>query len=112
MIEKIQERLLRFQFNNLYSPYEELLTKAGNMTMLISRLKVLCTEIYKTINGINPEYMKEIFAKSQNRSFLRFPNNLEVPRVNQATYVTKSAWSENIECFTRKFENIRFFSGI
>ena len=41
--------------------------------MLISRLNVLCTEIYKRINGINLEYMKEIFAKSQIRSSLRFP---------------------------------------
>ena len=27
----------------------------------VSRFKVLCTEIYKTINCINPGYMKEIY---------------------------------------------------
>ena len=112
--ETIQERLLRFQFSNLYSPYEELLTEAGKTTMLISRLKVLYTEIYKTMNCINPEYMKEIFAKSQSRSSLRFLNNLEGPRVNQATCGTKNirvAWSEHLECFNRKFENFGFVSG-
>ena len=34
--------------------------------------------------------MKEIFAKSQNRISLPFPDNLEFPRVNQATNGTKS----------------------
>ena len=90
MIEKIQERLLRFQFEDFYSSYEELLIRAGKTTMLINRLKTLCLEIYKTINGQTPKYMNDIFEKSCNRTSSRFPNNLQVPRVNQATYGTRS----------------------
>ena len=108
MIEKIQERLLRFQLIHFYSPYEELLTKAVKKTMLISRLKVVCTEIYKTINGIYPEYMKEIFAKYQIRSSLRFPNNLDVPRLNQATNGTKCLRM----LAPKTWKNIGFVSGI
>ena len=34
--------------------------------------------------------MNEIFEKSCNRTSSRFPNNLQVPRVNQTTYGTRS----------------------
>ena len=37
MIEKIQERLFRFQFNDFHLSYEELLKKARKTTMLINR---------------------------------------------------------------------------
>ena len=91
VIEKIQERLLRFQFDDFHSRYKELLIiKAGKNKMLINRLKTLCLEIYKTINCQNPTYMNEIFEKSCNRTSSRFPNNLQVPRVNQTTYGTRS----------------------
>mgnify|MGYP000654490646 CR=1 FL=1 len=44
MIEKIQERLLRFLYNDLNSSYEDLLRLAGKTSMLVSRLKTLCIE--------------------------------------------------------------------
>ena len=42
--------------------YEELLEKAGKFTMHVDRLKVLCTEIYKSINNVSPSYIPEIFC--------------------------------------------------
>ena len=90
MIEKIQERLLRFQLNNFYSTYEELLKIADKSTMLVWRLKSLCLQIYKTINDENPVYMNNIFKRPCNRHSSRFPNNLYVSRANQVTYGSKS----------------------
>ena len=90
MIEKVQERLLRFLYNDFYSSYEDLLRLAGKTTMLISRLKTLCIEIYRTINFENPNYMNNIFTKSNYRSSLRFNNNIEVPQVTQVTYGSRS----------------------
>ena len=58
--------------------------------MLISRLKTLCIETYKTINRINPTYIQNIFAKSSNRISSRHPNNLEMPQVNQTNFGIKS----------------------
>ena len=58
--------------------------------MLISRLKTLCIEIYKRINRINPTYMQNIFVKSRNRISPRHPNNLQLPQVNQISFVKKS----------------------
>ena len=40
--------------------------------MEVKRLRTLAVEVYKTINNINPSYMKEIFLTSNNRSSVRF----------------------------------------
>ena len=59
-IEKIQERALRLS-NDHNLTYQKLLTNTGKCTMELCRLKYLCIEIYKTLNGSNPSYMREIF---------------------------------------------------
>ena len=55
-IERIQKRALRFLLNDNESPYELLLSKSGKTLMNIHRLKILCTEIYKTLQNLNPVY--------------------------------------------------------
>ena len=60
-LERIQERAFRLLLNNHESDYEQLLTKVNKPTLEIRRLKFLATEIFKTINNLNPPYMKEIF---------------------------------------------------
>ena len=60
-IEKIQERALRFLYDDYITPYDELLQKSNKVKMTTSRLRTLCLEIYKTLNDLNPSYMKDIF---------------------------------------------------
>ena len=48
--------------NNYESSYEDLLKKSGNPSLNLRRAKSLCKEIYKTINNLNPEFMKK-FSK-------------------------------------------------
>ena len=92
--------------------------------MLVNRMKTLSIEIYKTINQLNPIYMNVIFKQSNNRTSSRFPNNLEVPIVNQVKFGTNSLrvlapkiWnklpeniksSETLEIFKR---NIKAWKG-
>ena len=61
MIEKIQKRTLRFVNNDYQSDYASLLKNCNQVTMEVKRMKHLFIEIYKTMNGQNPSYMKEIF---------------------------------------------------
>ena len=61
-IENLQKRALRFLYNDYEIPYEELLLKSDRATMNINRLRILCTEIYKTINNLNPEFMRDLFS--------------------------------------------------
>ena len=69
-IENIQKRALRFLLDDNDSTYEELLVKSrrlklNNNFMSVKRLKVLCTEIYKTLKNLNPSYMSDIFQFSE-----------------------------------------------
>ena len=58
-IEKIQERALRLLHNGFTREYSELLNKSGNPSMEVKRLRTLALEIFKTLNNLNPDYMKE-----------------------------------------------------
>ena len=59
-IEKIQERCLRIVLDGYESDYDILLRKGGKVTMEIERLRNFI-EISKTVNNLNPNYMKIIF---------------------------------------------------
>ena len=85
-IERIQERALRFINNDYHSDYSTLLSKNKHVTMEVKRMRFLCMEIYKTMNGLNPNYMNEIFVKSSSRHSSRRPHDLMVPRVNQTKF--------------------------
>ena len=38
--------------------------KAKKPTETVQRLRYLCTEIYRTVNGLNRSYIKNVFIKS------------------------------------------------
>ena len=57
-IEKIQKCCLRIVLDD----YGVLLRKSGKVIMEIKRLRVLSIEIFKTVNNLNPNYMKDIFT--------------------------------------------------
>ena len=58
MLEKVNERAVRFIFNDRFTPYRELLKKLGLTTLLNQRLlKIVCT-VFKTLN--RPEAPRSI----------------------------------------------------
>ena len=56
-IEKLHERALRFLYNDHTSSYNDLLSKSDRCTMLISRQRAPCIEIFKTVNKLDPPFM-------------------------------------------------------
>ena len=61
-IEKIQERCLRIVLDYYDGDYDVMkVTESRKVTMEIKRLRVLAIEILKTVNNLNPNYMKDIF---------------------------------------------------
>ena len=52
----------------------------------------LCVKIYKTLNELNPSLMREIFETRNTKRAVpeRYKMNLEIPRVNQASFGTES----------------------
>ena len=91
-IEKLQKRALRFLFNDYKISYEELLLKLGRVTMNVNRLRIMCIEIYKTINNLNPEFMRDLFSLRETSRLIRekYMLNLNIPVHNQVTFGTKN----------------------
>ena len=64
--KKIQLRCLRIVYNDYSSDYQTLLKLSQNPAMEIKRLKDLALEIFKTMNDLNPSFMKNIFSAKLN----------------------------------------------
>jgi len=85
-IERIQERSLRILLNDYKSEYKDLLNIAHKTSMSITRHRQLAMEIFKTLNHMNPSYMKNIFIRKNYRENSRYPDNLSVPKTKAFTY--------------------------
>ena len=121
--ESLQKRAFRLLYEDYVSSYEELLQKAGKATMKVNTLISLFSEIYKSINNINPTYMNEIFKLKKSSRAVRsnYKLNLDVPTINQVSFGDKSLryygpeiWnslpfhiksSENLEAFKNIIKN-------
>ena len=74
--------------NDNTSDYQTLLEKSKKTSMKMKRLRNLATEIFKTVNNLNPSFMKNIFTSKENARVL--PNNIVIKSHNSATYGDKS----------------------
>ena len=84
--------MLRFLFDDYESFHDTLLMKANKPIMTLQRLRYLCVEIYRTVNGLNRSYMKDVFKKScpAKSKLMQHQNNLIVPRPNYCEFGTKN----------------------
>ena len=66
--------------------------KSRNPSMNLRRTRSLCIEIYKTIINLYPEFMKNLFIvrKTNRAQREQYKLNLEIPKSNQVSFVTKS----------------------
>ena len=87
-IEKIQKRCLRITLNDYESDYETLLRNSNKLRMEIQRLRTLAVEIFKTLNEINPPYMKNIFTPKENSKLRQ--SDIIVKRINTSRFGTQS----------------------
>ena len=82
--------------------------------MNVKRLRALCIEIFKTLNNLNPSFMKEIFSLRQtNRPvWEKYKLNLDIPSYNQVTFGRKAltffgpkTWN-SLPCHIKSAENL------
>ena len=92
-IEKLQDRALRFLYNDHTSSYNDLLSKSDRCTMLISLQRALCIEIFKTFKKLNPPFMQKVFKLRASCYSLRNPNDLAHIRPNQTIFGSNSLMS-------------------
>ena len=87
-IEKTQKRCLRIVLYDYDSDDDVLLRQSGKVTTETKRLRILAIEILKTVNNLNPNYMKDIFTPKLHPKIR--PNDILVKHQNTITYGTKS----------------------
>ena len=78
-MERIQKRALSIVFNDFDADYDELLNKMETNSILQTRLKRIAIEVYKSINGLNPSYIRSIFDIKNVPYELRDSSRLDQP---------------------------------
>ena len=89
-LERIQERALRIILNDKVSGYDKLLHKLNAYSLDTLRLKCMCVEMYKCINGLNPEYLNEMFSLKDTGYSLRDKSIVCQEKYNTRTYGYRS----------------------
>ena len=68
-INKLHEHCLRKVYSNNTPSFEELLETDNSVSVHHRNIQVLATELYKIVNGLSPEIMKEVFPFNENTSY-------------------------------------------
>ena len=68
-INKLHQRCLRIVYSDNTSSLEELLETDDSVSVHQRSIQVLATELYKTVNGLSPEIMKEVFTFNEKTSY-------------------------------------------
>ena len=100
-LEKIQERALRFVYEDFDSSYEELLDKAKIPTLHVRRLRTMALETFKILNNMSSPVLSNLVKLRDNSAYnFRYNNILQVPRV-RTTKFGKTSFSYAVEQFSR-----------
>ena len=80
-IGNLQKRALKLMLSDYESSYDELLRLPGSCAINVRLKRNLCVEIYKTLNDLNPSFMREIFETRKTKGTVheRYKINLEIP---------------------------------
>ena len=88
-IEKIQYKALKIVHNS-NELYEELLLRNNEVPFHQMQLRLLATEIFKSLADINSDFMKSCFTIKEMPYSLRNGNFLKIPSARSKHYGTNS----------------------
>ena len=89
-LEKLQERALRFVYNNRTSTYSELLKRGSFLSLSQHRIKHIAVEVFKCVHSLNPPYLNILFTRQDVSYDLRDPHKLVQPTWNIKKYGFRS----------------------
>ena len=89
-LENIQERALRIINKDYDSTNKELIEKLNTTTLLVSRLRIMLCEIFKSVNGLNPKSINELFDIKEFDYALRNCKRVYQPKKRTTTYGLRS----------------------
>ena len=89
-INRLHERALRIAYKDYSSSFATFLEKDRSVTIHEKNMQLLMTEMFKTINNLNPSFMNEIFIQRNPPYDLRNTNTFLLPRVHTVNYGTET----------------------
>jgi len=114
-MEKIQERALKFIYDDHESSYEALLTKSKLPSLKIRRIRYIALETFKIINKQSPVYLHDLIEIKQNNYSFRYKNTANLPRVrttryglNSFKYFAAKTWNELPDHFRKETSFLQF----
>jgi hypothetical protein len=72
-VEQIQERALRFIYEDYSASYDELLSKSKLLSLKVRRMRSLAIEVFKVINKECPVYLQDLIHIKNNSYSFRYP---------------------------------------
>ena len=88
-IENIQYKALKIVYNSNES-YEELLLPNSEVSIHQKQLRILATDVFKSLADINPDFTKSYFTIKEIPFCLRNGNFLKIPSASSARYGANS----------------------
>ena len=99
LIKTAHRRSLRAMLNDFDSTYEQMLEKSKQPTIHQKNLRILLSEVFKSLNSLNPEFMSNLFPPALCSHSLRPGSLLAVPRaktnigLNSMVFRATLAWN-------------------
>lgn len=85
-LEKINCRALRFLYDDFDSTYTELLAKGNHRSISVLLMHTIATEVYKSLNGMSPDYMVNVFRRTNHQYNVRNQHGLIQPSFSTMKY--------------------------
>ena len=89
-LEKLQERGLRFVFNDFNNSYQELLKKGKVPSVHTAWQRQAVIEVYKAVHGIAPVYIQTLFTIESHPYDLRNHMKVKLPKCRTVSFGLKS----------------------
>ena len=89
-INKLHERAPRIAYKDYNASFATLVEKDRSVMVHEKNMQLLRTEMFKTINNLNPTFMNEIFLQRSAAYNLRNTNTFMVPKVHTVNYGTET----------------------
>ena len=91
-IHNCQKRALRAVYNNYEDDFESLLELSGSTLIHTVHLRFLMSEIFKSLNSLNPNFMNRLFVEKNSLYQLRKGSQLKIPPARTIKFGSNSVF--------------------
>lgn len=85
-LERLNESILRFVFNDFNNSYDRLLEEINQPSLKTCRINATLILVYLALNNAAPSYISDLFTERNSSINLRGTRKLVIPSVNTTKY--------------------------